>query len=335
MAHYIIEDAGGEKSCFYAQSDGIYKKTETGCKWNDGKRVYPHPVRDFCVKTDANNILHILCINRQGDIIYIKNNGETHTLIKSNGKISAKHLMLYEYNHRISLVYTAEYGSETLLVYCILGINSMPVTIDSVRSDNFFLYNNKVYYQNKDGILGYKDFSDGKPDTFIPVADNAHSVHIIEYNGQELMVYKAEEGLICGEHEVINDKYAKNPLLIIRGNSLLLVWESGGFIRYAESSDSGETFHTPMRFANSSPPMKIYKIQKGGNFIYEYASEREHEIRLFSGKGEKVSLRRNMSMHSGRETDKVMIMMQMMKSDIAELKGRVEMIEEILKNKEQ
>lgn len=331
--NYIIDDIDGEKVCFYSGRDGIYKKTIHNSIRNE--KIYNYPVKDFCVKNDANNITHMLCINKQGDIIFIKNSGENHTLIKSNGKIFARHIQMYEYNHRISIIYTADYEDDILLVYCILGMNAMPVTIDSVSGDDFFLYANRVYYQNKDGVLGYKDFSDGRPEDFIPCAENGIYPHIINYCGRDIMTYKSPDGIICGGKEVIDDKYAKNPILCIRGENLLLVWESGGFIRYAESADGGESFHTPMRFFNNSSPMQVYMIQNGDNFIYEYACEREHNIHLFAEKNteQKIS-KRSQSIHTNKEIEKIAIMLQMMKSDMAELKSRIERIEEILGDKD-
>lgn len=330
---YIIENEN-EKACFYAGRDGIYKKTADNGVWSEGRKIYDRPVKDMCVKNDISGITHMLCINRQGDIIFIKNSGESHTLIKENGKVSARCIRMYEYDHRISIIYTADHGDEILLVYCILGLNAMPLTIDIVQGDDFFLYANRVYYQNKDGVLGYKDFSDGRPDVFVPVAEKGSSAHIINYCGQEIMVYKSPDGIALGGRTVIEDKYAKNPILSARGRSLLLIWESGGFIRYAESDDGGESFHTPMRFFNNSSPMEIYMIQDGDNFIYEYACEREHSIHLFaekntaapSGRPEKKQL--SYSVHEGRETEKLAIMVQMMKTDIAELKNRVERLEQ-------
>ncbi|MCH5186279.1 MAG: hypothetical protein J1F64_09175, partial [Oscillospiraceae bacterium] len=285
------------------------------------------PVKDFCVKKDANGIMHILCINKQGDIVYIKNGGVGHTIIKSNGKIFARRLMMYECDHRISLVYTADYGDEILLIYCILGMNAMPVTVDTVKDDSFMLCDNKVYYQNSDGFLGYKDFSDGMPDGFIPVAENAGSAHIINFHGEDIMIYKTENGIVCGKNEVIEDKYAERPIISERGTKLLIVWQSGGFIRYAESDDGGNTFNTPMRFLNNNSSVQMYMIQKGDNFVYEYASEREYGIKLF---GEKPDIRHTAGagdFHINKEKEKIIIMLQMMKSDMAELKERVERLE--------
>lgn len=337
---YITENEN-EKACYYAERDGIYKKTEKGSAWSAGKRIYDQPVRDFCVKNDINGVTHILCINRQGDIIFIKNSGESHILIKDNGRVSARRIRMYEYDHRISIIYTADHEGDILLVYCILGLNAMPVTIDTITGDDFFLYANRVYYQNKDGVLGYKDFSDGRPDTFIPAAEDASSAHIINYCGQEIMIYKSLNGIVCRGKEAVADKYAKNPILSARDNGLLLIWESGGFIRYAESDDCGESFHTPMRFFNNSAPMEIYMIQEGDNFIYEYACERGHEIHLFAEKntaktdgGQKQKNLRNQSIHTGRETEKLSIMLQMMKSDMNGLKSRIERIEKILGDNE-
>lgn len=326
---YIIEN-GNEKACFYAGRDGIYKKTAENSVWSEGRRIYDQPVRDLCVKNDINGITHMLCINRQGGIVFIKSSGESHVLIKENEKVSARCIQMYEYDHRISIIYTADHDGEILLVYCILGLNAMPLTIDIVSGDNFFLYANRVYYQNKDGVLGYKDFSDGRPDAFVPIAENCSSAHIINYCGQEIMIYKSPDGIVLGGRLVIEDKYAKNPILSARGKNLLLIWESGGFIRYAESDDGGAEFHTPMRFFNNSSPMEIYMIQSGDNFIYEYACEREHNIHLFAekntgGQNEKRPL--NHSVHAGRETEKLAIMVQMMKTDIAELKNRIERLE--------
>lgn len=325
MSYYVI----GEKF-FYSLSDGIYRKTNTDGIWGDEKCIYNGGVRDFCVKTDANNILHIMCINKDGDIVYIKNGGVGHVLIKSKENVSAKKLMMYEYNHRISLVYTAEYDGDTLLIYCILGINSMPVTIDTIKSDNFFLYKNKVYYQNKDGFLGYKDFSDGRPDRFIPVADNSHSIYITEYNGIDAVCYKNEDGIVYNNKAVIEDKYAQMPIIAIRDAKPLIIWESGGFIRYAESDDGGESFKTPIKFFNNSSNLHIYKFQTGENFTYEYASERNREIKIFADKSDgkrDISNRRNMHINKNMESDKVMIMLEMLRKDVNEIKNRVDIIE--------
>jgi len=341
MSRYIIDEANGEKSCYYKGNDGIYKKTFSGSGWSDGRRIYKNAIKDFCVKTDANNILHILCIDNKGDIVYIKNGGNEHILIKSNNKIFAKKLRMYESNHRISLVYTAEYGDELLLIYCILGVNAIPVTVDTVKNDDFYLYDEKVYYQNMEGVLGYKDFADGRPDNFEAVAEDASEMYIAEINQERYEVYRNKEGIIFCGNKIIDDKCAEYPIICEREGRIMVVWESGGFMRYMVSNDGGESFNSPMRFLNNVSMMKRYIIQSGENYIYEYASERGRDIRFFADSGNDVKnngvrARRNNNIQGSgaHERDKIMIMIQMMKGDIQELKERVEALERFFEGRE-
>lgn len=285
MPNYLIPQTNSIDHIFYNQHGGICKRQFTAGRFGTAQTIYKDGTDGFCAYADFNNNLNVICSNRNGDLLYFIEKDDTYrkyTLIKGNEKIYPKNIRVYVHNSRVNLLYTASYGEETLLIYCILGISSKPLQIDTLSPDhqNFAVYNNKVYYTNKNNVLGYMDFSDGKPDTFIPVSENACMPYLINHNGKDMLIYKSGDNIMCGDRKLFEDKYAVNPIMCVSDDKLLLLWNSVNFIKYSSSMNNGADWSSPMRFVASPNSASMYYVQSDNNFIAYYGTLSSNELHL-------------------------------------------------------
>jgi len=285
MSDYIIVQKNALEHYLYRQGEGIIKKRQHAGRWSAPKCIYKDGTDGFCVFADNNGTVHILSSNKNGELVYLfeKNNTmQTHILLNGNDKVYPKQIRTALQPGRTSIIYSATYGDETLLIYCILGVNSKPLHIDTLSREHsdFTVAGTKIYYTNSKNILGYMDFSDGKPDTFVPVCENAYMPTAILFDKNEHIIYKKENSIICNNTVLFEDKHAINPLLCISAGKLLLLWKSQNFIKYSASQNGGVTWSPPMRFVNSGNNSSIFTVQSGNAFTDYYGTASAGELHI-------------------------------------------------------
>ena len=167
----------------------------------------------------------------------------------------------------LNLIYAVEYEGKTMLVHCVLGNNAQPAVIDYLKNNNLFVYNQRVYYSNSDGVLGYQEFADGKPDRFIPVCEGAEDAYISD----GMIVYKKDDKIYINDKVKIEDYDIEMPVIAERGGSSFLVWRSGNVLKYIDADKDDKM---PKKLISSGEQV-LYSIQENERVHYDYADKCE------------------------------------------------------------
>lgn len=333
MSDYIITKKNTLEHYTYKQNEGIIKKSQHTGRWASAQSIYKDGLDGFCVFADKNDCIHILSTNKKGELVYIfeKNNSlHTHTLLSGNDKVYPKTIRSASDKGRTSIIYSADYNGETLLIYCILGVNAKPLHIDTLSPEHqeFAVAGTRIYYTNTDNILGYMDFSDGKPDTFIPICENAHMPTAIIFDNTEHLIYKKENFIIHNGNNLFEDKHAQKPLLCISSGKLLLLWKSMNYIKYSASQNGGATWSPPMRFVNSGSNASIFTVQSGSTFCDYYGTASSGELHLI-GAGSLFSPVQTAPVKPQNDTPDEY---NNLKSEIAEIKAEINELKKHIAN---
>ncbi|MCX7715758.1 MAG: hypothetical protein N2171_08545 [Clostridia bacterium] len=338
MSSYIIYKKNYIEHYFYKPNEGICSNQKLHGHWSPHQTIYKEGLDGFCVYADAADNTHMVCTNEDGDLMYLLNKDNSwhkHILTKGNKKVFPQNFHMTILNGRVNLIYSAKYNDDILLVYCILGVSSQPLNLDTLSPEysDFFIFGSKIYYTNKDNVLGYQDFSDGKPDIFIPVAENAYMPYLTEYNGEIFLVYKSNEHIIFNGNAIFEDKNAISPIISVNSGKLIILWKSINFIRYCASQNGGATWSSPMRFVNSEKATQIFYVQSQNTIHKHYGSINNDEFHLFGDISANLQIPKNSSADSPAfsesspneqlEIQKLKIMIEMLKKDIADLKNQL------------
>lgn len=235
------------------------------------KIIFKDAKESFSV-TEKSGIIHIICISGDNYLTYIvkrDDNLKKYTLLKIKEECIVKKIGTTVIADMIHLIYSAEYRDEVILVHCVLGNNAKPVVIDKMEDENFFIGGGKVYYTNKAGVLGFQDFSDGKPDRFEVIAKDAKNPYLYRDSENEYLVYKKGDAIYINHELKAEDSEMRRPIIVKRNGRTLLIWESGAVLKYIDIKKDGEDVP---HFMVSTSPLTLCQIIKNGKIYYDYMS---------------------------------------------------------------
>ncbi len=266
MPNYIVKHDGRE-ICFYYRN-GIKYRIKSGGSWGKEEYLYPYGHDGFCVYAEDGGYIHLICTNDENDIIYFvkKEDGwNRYLLTAGKPEIAPDVFMLLSDSHHMNLFYSAVMKNEPVLVHCILGVNAKPEIVARLMPahTDFALINKRVYYTNENGVLGWTDYSDGKPAGFNAEVNNACSPSGVEYGGGSFLSYKIRNTIYVNGKEILEDYTAERPILMESDGKLMLQWRSGGYVKYIVTYDKGENWSVPMRYINSARPAKLFMLPSG------------------------------------------------------------------------
>jgi len=239
--------------------------------------ILPDGEEDFDVTVDNNDGIHLVCQNKNGDIIYITKNGDNwdaQTLMQSRSrKSSKKNFSVQRAGNWINIIYLLEYKNSYVITHQIIGSNnSTPDVLDytngefSVAKDS---YNNiyVLYYSLTYKNIGYMVYTWSKKEwsQFTPLhiegvvtvphifVDKSDTLHITGCLNEEVIYYQGT---------VRNFGKGKNPIFIEKDN-LYLLWENptDQKVHAACSTDFGKSFSITTEFmAGRFSTSKIYAV---------------------------------------------------------------------------
>lgn len=336
MPNYILKYNDLTQHYFYIPNQGLCVRSKPNTIWQNYKPVYHDSTDVFSVYCDHNNILHAICINPQNEIIYLiyKNSTwQSCAITQLKNDMEIEKINLFETNIGLSMVYTARHFGETLLIHCVLGNHAMPETIDKISSTDFFIFKKRVYYTNSNGILGYKDLSDGKSEIFNRLTDNGEMPYLITTEEKDMLVYKKNDEIYFQNRPVHKDSNATHPILTTNSNQLLLLWQSGDFIRYITSSDTGNTWSSVMQYVNPGKTSQIYHVICNSKIQNYFGNHSSTSLNIY-GKNDIFEAEPPKKTHIPKDPNqitKLKIMIELQKKEIIELKKEILRLGEILK----
>lgn len=286
LTNYLISDQETLYHFFYKPGEGICFKEKNPTHWNEYQILYRDGMDGFGAFCDSSGNIHLICTNAAHDIIYLFKRQEQwlkYVLASGKEEVTPLYFTLSFCNTYMNLFYTAAYADEVILVHCILGDNAQPMTLDVLSSDctDFFVFENRVYYTNKQGTLGFQDASDGKPNQFQPVVEGGRMPYILSADGKALFVYKKNNMIYLENDPVFEDYSSTKPILLKTDGKLILQWQSGSFIRYVTSFNNGKTWSSPMRFMSNGRNLNCYQKQEGNYFEHYYGTHNNKDLNIF------------------------------------------------------
>ncbi len=336
MSNYIVKYNDITQHYFYIPNQGLCVRSKSHSIWQNHKPVYRDCNGVFSVFTDPNGALHAICTNPQNELIYLSHRHGTWqscaiTRLKEDMKVLD--INIFETQIGLNLLYTAVYLGETLLIHCVLGDNALPDTLDRLSSPEFFFFRGRVYYTNTSGVLGYRDISDGKADNFNRLVPGGTMPYLYTRQGTDMIVYKKGSGIYFQNRPVIDDEYAKNPILAGNHNQLLLMWQNGDFVRYIVSTDGGTKWSGIMQYVNSGKSAQIYNVINNSRLYLYFGTHSGTDLHIY-GKNDifepdpephQAAQSISDSIADPNMVTRLKIMIEMQKKEIADLKKQIEL----------
>ena len=338
MTNYILLHNGTEEHYFYKPYEGLCMRQKKNSMWQEYQILYRQALDHFSVFIDENQIIHIICTNSASEIIYLLYKGEAwhkYTLAVLKENVRPDIIKISQAGGRLQLLYSARFEKDELLIHCILGNQAQPAPIDKIMGNDFYISGGKVYYTNADRTLGYQDLSDGKPDHFIPICENAAMPYVLPAGQTQLLTYIKDNTIHFQNKPVYENKYAENPILIPSENRLLLLWQDGDFVRYLTSLNGGATWSTPMQFVNPGKSSELYYVQKGNTIYHYYGNHSNNSLHIFGTNDlfaphdyQVIPVIKKPDPRENIELSKIKIMIDMSRSEIVELKREIKMLKQ-------
>ncbi len=338
MSENYLISSGDAVYHYYHKSGGIYCRAKYAGGAGDEVCVYPEGSDGFAVYRDAAGNTHIICADPEREIVYLTcRSGEWSKYIISSAReeLAPLKFMLMSDGTRLNLFFSAVYRNETMLIHCILGANAKPEIIDRLYPSRreFFLFQRRVYYTSSADVLGYKDFSDGKPSGFTGIADGGYMPYAAEYGDSFHIVYKRRHRIYFENEPVFEDFAAEMPVIAFGGDRLILQWKSGSFIRYITSFNGGKTWSTPMRFVNPGKAAGLYTAQDGDTLRRCYGTSSEEGVTLFGTQElfpkpkPRPKSEQPTNNVTAMEIKKLKIMIELVNGELSDVKKRLKALE--------
>lgn len=338
MPNYLIKLKDITEHYFHLPNQGLIVRNKHRNIWQSHRSVYPDCNGVFSVFSDHSDNIHIICTNQKNEIIYLLKQNEkwqTHTVTKLKDNMTVSDIVIAETESGLNILYTAEYMGDTLLIHCLLGNNALPNTLDKISSKNFFIFRNRIYYKNAEGFLGYRDFSDGKPDAFNRLVKDAESPYLLHYNSKDMITYKKDGHIYFQNRPIQKDPDASFPILTSNCRQLLLMWKNGDFIRYIISTDDGNTWSDVMQFVNPGKKSQVYHVINNSELFLYFGNHSSKDLHIY-GKAdifEPKTLEKESKPFphpDHNQLTKLKILIEMQKKEITELKSEILKLGEII-----
>lgn len=278
---YLINGDTGAQLFFYKNYEGI-------CALNlreghsERERVICHDGgANFFVYQSGDGAIQLITESASSGLIYMlcrNNEWHRYDIGGINADLKVKKIMIGANKLGQSLFYSALYHGEYILVHCVLGDNAMPSTVDKLFSEDFFIYNMRVYYTNEKGIMGYQSFADGKPLQFVYCGEG-EMPYACNVNGKNYLTYKKGASIIVNGRVYAEDIASEYPVICKNADKTMLVWKSRDFIR-AVPIENEEMSRTVQSSAYGTRP-ELFVMSDGIACKCFYAVFSAHRLKMF------------------------------------------------------
>lgn len=241
-----------ENEFYFYKNGSVFKRG----KFAEDK-IFSGAKSPFCVKKRDGKI-HVIAVNNDNSVIYI---GEKkHSLCRLKKEIEVKRI--YMAGRIMGFLMSVLYKDEFLLIHCVMGDKAQPAVIGKMQNEYFYADDERVYYTNKNGVLGFSELGDGKPDRFIRIADNAVYPHVYNYKKKEYISYKKADKIYINYAPKITAPECRGAYLTFCGEEFVIAWNDGRNVMIADVDK----------------PEKVTRIRCTGNSDICYVSDGYNEF---------------------------------------------------------
>lgn len=329
MKDYLVSSSGRVHHYFFRKNEGICVCEVNAALRTEHRVVHKTDSEVFCALGGDNGIIHIISADSTGNITYIIFRSEvyrSYLISKPIKRTDIRRLEIFFAGGRLNMAYSAEIEGELQLVHCVLGNNAKPHTVDKLSGEEFFVGDEGIYYVNADGAMGFCEASDGIPGSFEPICEGASVPYI--YEGHT--VYKRDGGIYFDGKRVYEEQYAEAPILIKNENQLLIMWQTGDFVRYIASPD-GTSWSNSMQYISPGRKPTLFAVSRGGRSsrLYGYYSSRELHIFAKTSPFEEEAAKNTAEMDFA-SLERLKFMVDMLRNELIATKNELDRINKII-----
>ena len=257
MRFFIVKEENA--AYYYARYKGICRKNLQSL--HSGEEIYPQATDGFALFRNATT--HIVCANKQNDIIYIAPPGKPHILINGREDIVPYDFTLTSLGGSLNLFYKTDFNDKILLYRCILGNSEKPYIIAELSTQAPYYYSacGRLFYTSSDGMLCSAIPENGSK-TITDMYEGGTMPCYISDGGRDLLVYIKDGQIYLNKRPMAEDKYAEMPLVLNTNNATYIQWKSGDFIKY-KRLENDKWSDTIQYMGTSSKPHIINIVSRG------------------------------------------------------------------------
>ncbi len=286
--NYIVKQSSGDEWYFsHRENIGICFGSIIDKRMSNFEILLKDGKGDFDVIVDNEDIFHLICQDKNGDIIYLiyrDNKWLKYVILKSKtNKSYRKYFKILSINNQINLLYIIDYKEEKLLVHQILNGETQPPNVVGLISEASLPFcstfdasgNIYVYYKSKatENNTGYSKYSAIKKEwqIFIPI-DNfplssqlpyviidknnmLHLAYVKKTDNNSNIVYRSLSTEHTENESIVNEKIVSTiqydnvlPVILITGNKIWILWSRAYNVFSCSSHDDGNTWSMPSQF---------------------------------------------------------------------------------------
>lgn len=164
--HDFLIKTSDERTLYFFENDGICVK-DLSLKSNKYKVIYEDGIKDFSVEDLGFGEVGIVCQNKAGSIVFIKENGTDFiktTLLNNKSQVYYdKFFKLKLHGNWLGLSYIIEYNGNNILSFQIINNeNEPPLAVDCITNKTYFSFVDqnfdRIFFYNRENEFGYKIF---------------------------------------------------------------------------------------------------------------------------------------------------------------------------------
>ena len=306
MYDYIIKTLD-ERTLYFFENGGICVK-DLSSKSNKYKVIYEDGVKDFAVEDLGVGKVGIVCQNKEGSIVFIKEDGENYiktTLLNNKSQVYYdKYFKLKLHGNWLGLSYIIEYNNNNILCFQLVdNENEPPLAVDYVINKTYFSFVNesfdRIFFYNKENEFGYKNYRWSKKDfTEYEKIDEGQIVHIInDFSDNFYIVYlknnkyflkilkQNDDGFIYEDYPLDFIDLFDEIVMMIENKNLWIVVKRYNFT-FGRKTDINEISFSPQYnfFCDGeirSFPLSVRDKEKKAEFLFGTLENGRPELILY------------------------------------------------------
>ena len=227
MRFFIVKEENA--AYYYARYKGICRKSLQSLR--SGEEICTDASDGFALLRNRNT--HIVCSNKNNDILYINHPGTARILISGRADVVPYDFTLVGGGRFMNLFYKTDYNDKILLYHCILGNSHKPYVIAELSPDSPYYYcgYGKLFYTAPDGSL-YGIIPENGAKKITDIYEGGMMPCFAMHDGRDLLVYIKDGTIYLNKRPMAEDRYGECPLVFVAGNATYIQWKCGDFIKY-------------------------------------------------------------------------------------------------------
>lgn len=307
MAEHFVKQSYGKLWHFCHNSQGICFCTMTNEEVKEYEILLREGQSDFDVLIDDSDVLHLVCRDDKGDIIYLNYSEQSWhkyvVMISKTPTTYSKNFNIQRINNWINIFYTIDYKGKKMLTHQIIENDEASPNVVDYISGNFSVAKDSsnnifvLFFSEAQKKYGYRKYAWSKKEweAFVEIdapanfknpyifIDSNDNMHIAGMVGEDIAyISNGVQVLAQGENPIIMEK-----------ESIYLMWESkkDGRVWVSQKEDLSNDFQKPTDFMPARfAPLKIFSL---AYTVYEQGINTRHSYGFISDNVAKLYMQSN------------------------------------------